>query len=289
VIDDGNNSDWPEAVTKKLAAYRQGSLVRSPPFAYHAAADYPIWVATGLVEPGAESPVLVELDPRDRPPYGIITSHSCDVDEEGRNRKPWVQIAPVYELPKDQTDLGNIHRWRVAYIAPVTGLGPQWVADLRIECPVEKSWLVGQQPIDGFRDQADYDQFSCFCGNYRRRQAIATSIYDQVLTPLELALRLLARGNRNLYTIFSDKVDHLFLDISGDALQPATVQLIFVSQEPLPSDLVEHLELWWEQRFGATTPPFTLLRNRYLSYDQVSFAEYRHWREQDLARLLSSS
>lgn len=289
MIDARNDRTWPEVVTGKLPAFRQGSLVKSPPFAYHASTDFPLWAATRLVDPTHESPALVELAPEDRPPYGIITTQSCDVDEEGRNRKPWVQIAPVYELPADHQELGNIQRWRVAYLAPVNNLGTCWVADLRIEFPVEKSWLVLQTPIDGYRGQREYDQFSAFCGNYRSRQAVATSIYERLLKPLELSLKVLSRDAADLYAAFVQDVEHLFLDIGGDALAPQTIQLIFVSPGSLLPRLTEQLDLWWEQTCGTDELPFTVLPNRYLSFDRVSFAESRHWREQDLARLLGSS
>lgn len=119
MIDGGNDpSSWPPTVVGQLAQFRQGSLISRPPFAYHASSTNPLWKASRLAA-GDEDPVLVELDLPDRPPYGIITTQSCDIDEEGKNRKPWVQIAPVYELPPTDGNLGNIRNWKFAYLGAV--------------------------------------------------------------------------------------------------------------------------------------------------------------------------
>lgn len=289
MIDAGNDRPWPDDVASRLPAFRQGSLVASPPFGYHAGTAHPLWVASRLVGPSDEPLVLVELVSEDRPPYGIITTQSCDIDEEGRNRKPWVQLAPVYKLPAADQQLGIIRSWRVHHLAPVSALGPTWVADLRIEFPVEKSWLALQTPTPGFREQREYDRFSEFCGNYRSRQALATRIYEQVLTPFEEGLKALRRDHPDLCAAFIEQVQHLFLDIDGDALDPTAIQLIFVSPDPLSAELVERLDIWWEATFGGAATTFAVLPNRYLRFDQVAFAESRHWREQDLARLSASS
>lgn len=54
----------------------------------------------------------------------IITTQSCDVDEAGDSpKKPWVQVAPGYELSNTDDRLALIRRWRVSYLAPVTALG----------------------------------------------------------------------------------------------------------------------------------------------------------------------
>ena len=288
MIDGGNDQPWPAAVAGQLAQFRQGSIVGRPPFAYHASATNPLWVASRLAGPG-EDPLLVELDSSDRTPYGIITSQSCDVDEEGRNRKPWVQIAPVYELAAGHVDLGNIRSWRFAYLAPVTALGPTWVADLRIEFPVEKSWLVRQLPQPGFNSPGEFDRFARFCGDFRSRPGLATSVYELLLAPLRRTLVQLASSAADVQATFVQQVQHLFLDVRGDRLQPETVQLIFVSAAAFDGGVVEHLEAWWESTYAAGGLPFILLPNRYLAFDEVRFAESRTWFEQDLARLATES
>lgn len=292
MIDGGNDQSWPEDVVQKLARFRQGSLIARPPFAYHASARAPLWKATRLLPPDPSAPDvdLVELDPDDRPPYGIITTQSCDIDEEGRNRKPWVQIAPVYPLDVNHPSLGQVRRWRIPYLAPVPTLGLHWVADLRIEFPVEKGWLIEQEPSSAFTDDADFDEFAQHCGRHRSRPGLATSIYDDVLTPLHRELQTLWATDAELAEAFSRQVAHLYVSIGGDRLAPRAVELILVSQDPLPAALVDRLNSWWADHFGGRQSlAYTVLPTRYLTFGQVSFAESRHWFEQDLARLTASS
>jgi hypothetical protein len=290
VIDGGLHLPWPPEVTSKLATFRQGSLIQSPPFAYHASTLHPIWAASRLAATGSDSLMLVELDPADCPPYGIITTQCCDIDEAGpRPRKPWVQVAPVYEVPPDDPSLGNVRRWRVHHLAPVTALGPCWVADLRIEFPIEKSWIAQQVPIHGFNSPDEFAEFSKHCGNYRTRPALANSVYDEVLTPLEKALQELRKNNNAAYSAFVSSVEHIYVDIADDPLEPRVVQVIFVSPEKLARELVDQLDGWWTETFGGRALPFQVLSNRYLTFDEVHFREQRKWVEQDVARLSGSS
>jgi hypothetical protein len=288
VIDRGNDRPWPDDVVRQLKEFRQGTLVVQPPFAYHASAVNPIWTGSRLAA-ADEDPVLIELHPADWPPYGIVTTQSCDVDEEGRNRKPWVQIAPVYELPSGDGNLGNIRNWRSTYLAPVTALGSTWIADLRIEFPIEKSWLVLSTHLPGFTTQEEFDQFEKFCGNQRSRPALDTAIYDRVSKPLHLWLLDLARRAPDDYQSFVRDVQHLYLYVQGDRLGPQAVQVVFVGERKLSLAVVERLDAWWESVYSQDDPPFALLPNRYLTFDEVQFVELRNWLEQSLATLVSES
>ncbi len=290
MIDEGILQPWPDAVVERLAQYRQGSLVERPPFAYHASGMYPLWVASRLAAEDPEDELLlVELDIADGPPYGIITTQSCDVDEEGKNRKPWVQLAPVYELPSENPSLGNVRAWKYAYLAPVTALGPTWVVDLRIELPVEKSWLVRQPPRPGFTTPEEFDRFARFLGGHRTRLQLATAVHERLLKPLGASLVVLAKEEPGVHEAFGTEVKHLFIDVRGDPLLPEAIQLIFVGERSVNETVVGWLEAWWERVYSRSDLPFTLLPNRYLAFDDVRFAEQRTWLEPELARLASES
>jgi hypothetical protein len=288
VIDRGNDRSWPDDIVNRLNEFRQGTLVAQPPFAYHASATNPIWIGSRLVT-ADDDPVLIELDPADWPPYGVVTTQSCDVDEEGRSRKPWVQIAPVYELPTGDGNLGNIRNWRSMYLAPVTALGPTWIADLRIEFPLEKSWLVLSNHRPGFRTPEEFDQFEKFCGNQRSRPALDTGIYDRVSKPLRTWLLDLSQHAPDDYRSFVQALQHLYLYVQGDRLGPQAVQVVFVGERKLSMAVVERLDAWWESVYSQGDPPFTLLPNRYLTFDEVRFVELRNWLEQNLAALVPES
>lgn len=282
MIDQGNDPKaWPDKVVERLPLFRQGSLVPSPPFTYQASANWAVWEASRQADPEGEPQFTVDLDPADRPPWGVITTQSCDVDEEGRNRKPWVQIAPVYELAADDPRLGKMRHWDISYFAPIPTLGPNWVADLRIEMPVEKGWLIDQDPQPAFTEDDAFRKFAEFCGRQRFRIAFATVIHDKVFATLKSQLEQFEQAAPSTYEEFRARLLHLFLDLAGgDTLAPETLQFIFVYETAPPDQARELLDRWWETNLAANDElPFTVLANRYLELSEVKFAEVRKWYE----------
>jgi hypothetical protein len=77
VIDD-NLLPWPAEVDQSLASFRCGMVIGKPPFAYHALGRYALWSASTQSDEPDEL-VLIELADEDRPPYGIITTETCDL------------------------------------------------------------------------------------------------------------------------------------------------------------------------------------------------------------------
>lgn len=247
----------------------------------------PVWAASKLAdEQGTD--VMVELEPEDRPPFGIITTQSCDVDEGGSNKKPWIQVAPVYELADGDQRIEIIQQWQVHYLVPIPGLGGRWVGDLRIEMPIEKSWLVGRDHQQAYGNQHDFDKFGEHVATYRGRMAMATSVYDLVLTPLEGFLAALRNTRLDLYTSFHQRVTDAFRELAGDALEPTAVATIFISDTNWPGDLVEALDAWWEEQLADIAQPFVVTGNRYLLSKDVMLSDLRNWIPQDLARIAGS-
>src|SRR5690349_125769 len=68
--------------------------------------------------------------------------------------RPWVQLAPVYEVTDWKKK--KLQRRSPLYWLVVPDLAGDnaWVADLRVEIPVEKAWLAQQERIEGFEDEA---------------------------------------------------------------------------------------------------------------------------------------
>ena len=118
---------WPEAARAATADLRQGTLVPSPPFTYAASAEYPIhattraWAASSKADTGVVNVVSAD----GRPPYGLIVTQTCDLVEEGKPKRPWVHIAPVYVLSANAGDLTRIQQGRgFDSLVPITGLEP---------------------------------------------------------------------------------------------------------------------------------------------------------------------
>ena len=151
MIDRGLAHPWPQEVVDAARRFCQGTVISVPPMFYGRVADHAVWrtpvdsdVRFGDIE-------LVTL-PADIP-YGIITTQTCDVAEARMPRRPWIQVAPVYQLTAARETTPP------DYLVPLPGgaLGEgTWFADLRIEIPVEKSILVGREPIQVF-DSEDWE------------------------------------------------------------------------------------------------------------------------------------
>lgn len=289
MIDAGNDRNWPQTLMNQLNAFRQGSLVELPPFAYHALPQFAIWQATKLATDDGSPAVLVEIDPADWPPFGIVTSQSCDIDEEGRNTKPWVRIAPVYQLDASDRRLGAVKQWKVNYLAPITTKGSTWVADLRIEVPVEKSWLVSKVPQAAFLNDDEFRLFGRFCGYNRARPGLATQIYTGVLQPLESHLRQLQSEKPDVYSDLMEQLEHLFLEVFDDPLNPFWVKLIFVSRSPLREEVTADLDAWSGRESERQRLDFVVMPSNYRQLDSLSYVEARGWYKQDLARFSGSS
>jgi len=139
----------------------------SPPFIYAASADHAIHAVTRAwaASPSSQSGAVNVVSAEGRPPYGLIVTQTCDLVEEGKPKRPWVQIAPVYLLFANSGDRTKIQQGRgFDYLVPITGLTPPegalWVADLRVLIPAEKGWLVGRETLAAFDDEAGYDRLA---------------------------------------------------------------------------------------------------------------------------------
>lgn len=147
MIEDGlpdSREGWPDGVLEAIGTFVLGDVIDGPPIFYFADPRVPVWEATkhALID---EADVVV-LDGMSK---ALITSQTCDVGEEDADppMKPFVMVAPVYDAA-DILDGGTrslLKRGRgPAYLVYLPALEPGfWVADLRIELPVEKGWLAG--------------------------------------------------------------------------------------------------------------------------------------------------
>ena len=280
-IDEDNIQEWPAEVAQ-LENYRQGSLIERPPFAYHANSQLPLWGLTQR-DPEPSADAMLEMRPEDRPPYGMIITQSCDIYGTGSKKKPWVQVVPVYRLPDNDTRWGRAREWKVSYMVPIQSLGQRWVADLRIEMPVEKSYLIGKAPAGLLEDSARLEEH---LRNQRGRIALADSIHERLLTPLSEWLRNLQ--DSELGVEFGARVTAAFVAVGGDVLMnPTVVQLIFLCSEPLSEQLVGSVQEWWDGL--GDNQPWELLDNRYVAGDEdIPLSEQLSWYRLDLAALSES-
>jgi hypothetical protein len=247
-ISSGISWPWPPEVKAAAATFRQGDLVERPPFFYAANSAYPVWDLTQAAADAGEEREVLEVCEEDRPEYGIITTQSCDLTEEGvaKPKKPWFQVAPLVDAQVlDSNLLRDVSRgkYRYLHLVPAPGRG-DWVADLRIEVSLEKGWLVGRTPIAGFSSLEECQQFTRHLGRLRARAAIEPGVCTALVD--DLRDRLAEQANDASDTL--DAVDRVMLRVVGERAQPRALQLVVVPTADPPDPAVEaFFENWYDE------------------------------------------
>jgi len=280
VIDRGLSEEWPEEVVAATRLFKQGDVIEMAPLFDSADTTHPIWVLTRrLAEEGDIGVQLIDIDPA----HGlfahvIITTQTCDIGEQSQTPEmPWIQVAPVYGI---QTGDQLLTRGYVIRLTGPTFIPGLFVADLRLEMPLEKSLLVGLRPTDGFTSENDYVAFAELLGRRRQRAAIASSVYDLVRG----GLRRKANGNQSRWARVGPQVYKLKLSIQeGTRADPRAVQLHVVSVEPLNEDARGWFEQWWDrERLEAERRGFALLANGYIDKTNIDVRIYDQLIELDI-------
>jgi hypothetical protein len=244
LIDEGLTEPWPQEVIDAARHFQQGDLIEHPPIAYAASLDHPIWSLTRLEAGSGDDQSETEylgLDDEDRPPYGIITSQTCDVFEDRpQPLQPWFDVAPVYACPEDSPLLKR------DFIYPLDGFpapqGDIWVVDLRLSASLEKGVLVGRKPTSPFGgdEQARID-FGVALGRRLARAALAGTIHAVIE-------RTIDKHKRNTGRRVGKRVYKLLLDIAeGTRLKPRTVRLHAVCRDPFEGSITnDEMQDWFD-------------------------------------------
>lgn len=246
MIDEGMSESWPEEVKAALVGFELGSLIERPPIVFARDAEYRIWEPSGGFN---EAAAVVDVPEDDRPEFGIVTSQTCDVNEEGEHPlQPWVQVSPVYELDDDSA----ANAAHVYYLHELNGPDlPQgrWYADLRLEIPLEKSALVGRTPIAGFATERDAVLFAEHLGRKRDRAAMAS----RVNAVLDQTLRKKINNNKNAARRHFENVRSVYLEVSeGTRTEPEAVGIHVISRSGgLEDEAKEWFEAWWDKAAEA--------------------------------------
>lgn len=279
---------WPAAAREATAGLRQGTLVQSPPLVYAASAEHPIhdtskaWSTSSK----ADSGVVNVLPEEERPPYGLIITQTCDLVEEGRPKRPWVLIAPVYALFANAGDRSRIVRGRgFDYLVAITSLeapaGGLWVADLRLLVTVEKGWLVGREIIDGFVSEGEFQSLAARLAKRFARPAYAQSIVDYVLKPsYQLWGQILERYGGD------DPIVDVGMQLGRSPLDPVNVQLVFLLDGDISAELRAQIVDWWQPLSeSAREAGLEFITPRFVRMDELTAREYRNLDILDAAAL----
>lgn len=277
MIDNGLLVDCDPGIASAVAKFDQGDIVERPPFFYAAVPSRGVWSTTTLlvdeVSDGEE--VVIEVDPEDRPPYGVITSQGCDILDIGR--KPWVQVAPVFDaadILADERRLADVRRDAVPHLALLDPprLEGVWVADLRLEMPIEKSWLAGRTPIAGFADDEGRRHFAQRLAGRLERPALPDEIHETVVRPLR---RWLDKAGTKIGQALAEAGVEFRLSFQAFGEQKYECRLLVVGRRSeVPSLVSDALEKWWRRFAGVDESGVHVLGSRYCSSEELNAREY---------------
>lgn len=275
MIDSGLVAQWDPEVVQAVGRFEQGDLVERPPFFYAGCPSSGVWATTRAfsADTAPGETIVIELDPADCPPFGILTSQGCDIADTVR--KPWVQIAPVYpagDLHGGDGRLADVRRDAVPHLIlleppQMDGL---WIADFRIEVPVEKSWLAGKQPIQGFATEEARRRFARRLAGRLVRPALPDVVHDVVVRPLR---RLLDRANTTLRGDLSQAAIEFRLTVRSHPDDTHECRLLVVGREPIPPSVEAAIQNWWLE-LPKGSEKVTVLDSKYCTTDELTMREY---------------
>jgi hypothetical protein len=276
VIDEGLPEEWPSEVLSAVSQFQQGDLVENPPFFYVGSARHGVWQLTREAGDVALDDELYELDSEFCPPYGMITTESCDLTEEdsARPKHPWVSISPVYDMSGrlDASRFELLRKGHLGYARLVTANSlPSgiWVVDARIEMPVEKGWLVGRNPIRTTTDDESRNAVAAFLAGRRNRPVLSAALNDSLIKAVR---RWVERRPDVMKGVAEVRVA-----VSGSASDPDGAALLIVLDGSHDSDSVR--QTWdtkWENLRNRTDERnIALVANAYETYDSMSARRYR--------------
>lgn len=251
---------WPDDVLDVLRKFRQGDIVSDVPFIYYGALDdgglpldYPEdgvgdESSSGEPDVGSEGAFVerefdpIEWDPPGCSGLGVITTQTCDLNEEGVPQQPWFQVSPLRRLRDEHADRTPPS---FAYRVNPPDLEPgAWVVDLRIEVSLEKTFLVGREPQRAFVDEADAIRFADALGRRRDRAAMSRRLVDAVSGPL----RGRRRNNAGFRRMLRDRVHSVRLRVEeGTRSEPVAVCVHVITRGPLDDFDQERFEKWWDE------------------------------------------
>lgn len=288
MINDPIRGPWPDEVKEALEKFWLGDVIAQPPFFYGHGGEIRLWEIAdddgegdgeGELEKTEEAfSAVEELHPDDAPPYGIITTQTCDLDEQGTPMQPWFQACPVYELTGSKADQERHASKQFIYELNGSGLPKgRWVADLRIELPIEKSLLVRRDPIRGFATEEDSEAFARALGRRRARAALANELVEAVIV-------LLRDRRSKRRAMWKSQVFRLMLAIEGGTrLTPAAVRLHVITREKPSDEVQEFFDSWEDEaREPAMKVAIELWPTCYHDAREINLPEYDRWVELNL-------
>jgi hypothetical protein len=287
-VDDGmptSREDWPDGVLQALDPFTQGDVIACPDLVFHGAPFAPITRTSQSYADDFDSAMPVAVDLDDLPPWALVTSGTCDLAEQDASvpRKPFVQVAPIVEMSDiSRGDQKLIRSNKFGYLLHVPLLSDirpgLWVADLRIEYPVEKSWIAGQERLRGWATEREQQIVGQALARQRQRPAMGRAFIAHVLKPMRKHLADLRRDQRDLADLVDDETSEWAVEVDS-RLDPKRLAIVLLSDSRAPSESVQQ---WWRETIDslreealANEAGLTIMGPRFERLDELPVSEYR--------------
>lgn len=232
------STHWPREVLDALDDLRQGDVVPWPADSAYVTADRFVLYGEQPDDASTGELLLAALDPA--PQLAVITSQTCDIDEQRRpRRKPWIQYAPLVD--DANAPRRGLNTW--ALDGPGLPSG-DWYVDLRIECCAEKNVLVGMGRTRGFATEAAADAFGRHLGYLRSRPALANILVETVTDHLRQHRKAAANSAKRM---LKRSIVEVRLHIQdGSRMEPRAVRLVAMHEGPPTDAAREWFGTWWD-------------------------------------------
>lgn len=267
--DFGQSHTWPGGLFEHLDTFRQGHIVEEVPLFFASLSNNPLWshprrrMTTGEPEiSGDEDGVLH---------HAMILTQSCDLM---RSDNPWITVAPVYDAASrlNEGQIGNARAGKTGHLVHITAEWAShgfWVADLRLEMPLEKTLLIAKTPVEAFKDEDRYAVLAKRLGARRERPAVPDNCLEHVVKPLFDAVRRAEGG--------AEALNQGVREIRVQCNQPsvATVVTVFVVAERGEQPRADRwTALVGEIYDAAAQAGITIIGPEILTLDEMTASDY---------------
>lgn len=267
--DFGQCHDWPKRLKTHLDQFRQGHVITDIPVFFANLGAEHLWSQPRRLISAAAPEIAAEPDGVLH--RAIVLTQGCDIV---RPNTPWVTVAPVYDATRrlNPGQRGSAKGGQTGHLVHITARwaeGGFWVADLRLELPVEKTLLLARTPLDGFCDETGYGQFAERLGARKMRADVPNEVLEHVRAPLFQAVR--SRSDQGI--TLNEGVREIRVQLN-DPLKPSRVVVFVVANNDATPDADAWEAVIAEIYPHASEHGITILGPEIMSLDDMTATEY---------------
>lgn len=239
---------WENGTRVSLDRWRQGHVLDDVPLVFTGVRGESLWNVGGEDLAALPMDLVLRGEPGQALRRAMLLTQACDLMKESF---PWATVAPVY----DATDLldgsraasaragttGHLVVLSAAWVADRL-----WVADLRLEMPVEKTLLLARHPRAAFAEEVRYPQLSEKLARQRDRAAVPDPCLEHIVAPLFDHIR----ARLDVGSDLQSNVRELRVQCD-DPVAPAAVTLFVVQEENAYGEALTVDSAGWGEIVGA--------------------------------------